>query len=314
MLVTLPGRGRQHRVVEGLQAVGLEALVGEHRRDADRMALGELPRHVGRDHQLHQVDAELAVAAQQVVRPRRRVEAARRRLAPESARPGSRCSCRRCRTPSDRSASSGLYLQLTPNSGMKKLVLPLVALPSMPQPPVGCRPAARAGARGAAIGAEPAQAELPLAAEEAHRAGVDRAAEGLQRHGHGRAAHADRRSCRSRWRSSRRWPGPRCRRSSRHSGASAKRARCCNGGRSSSVSCGRLNDGIGRQAAGSVYQRASRRPLTTLDSQRRSGLLPFLMQSPLRTSKAHSCLGQVSVWPSSARCGMSVVWCGQRLS
>ena len=34
-------------------------------------------------------------------------------------------------------ARSGLYLQFTPNSGMKKLVLPLVALPSIPQPPVG---------------------------------------------------------------------------------------------------------------------------------------------------------------------------------
>ncbi len=42
-----------------------------------------------------------------------------------------------------------------------------------------------------------------------------------------------------------------------------------------------------------AYQRASNRPFTILDSQRRNGLLPFLMQAPLRTSKAHSCFGQV---------------------
>ena len=38
------------------------------------------------------------------------------------------------------------------------------------------------------------------------------------------------------------------------------------------------------------------------------------MHSPLRMSNAQWCFGQVSVVPSSARCGMSVLWCGQRLA
>ncbi len=42
-------------------------------------------------------------------------------------------------------ASSGLYFQLMPNSGMKKLVLSLVALPSMPAGPEPLRDALRSG-------------------------------------------------------------------------------------------------------------------------------------------------------------------------
>ena len=60
--------GRAGReAAEHLQAFGLEALVGDDRRDADRLALHGLPRHVRRDHQLRQVDAEVAGAAEQVV-------------------------------------------------------------------------------------------------------------------------------------------------------------------------------------------------------------------------------------------------------
>ena len=55
---------------------------------------------------------------------------------------------------------------------------------------------------------------------------------------------------------------------------------------------------MGGKRRGRGHQFASKRPLTTLLGQRLSGLLPFLMQSPLRTSNAHSCLGQVSVQPS----------------
>ena len=77
--------GRQHRVVERLQALGLEALVGDDRRNPDRMALHELPRHIGRNHQLHEVDTQAVVATHQVVRAWFRVEsgagALRRNLA-----------------------------------------------------------------------------------------------------------------------------------------------------------------------------------------------------------------------------------------
>ena len=67
-------------------------------------------------------------------------------------------------------------------------------------------------------------------------------------------------------------------------------------------------------AARRGYQQASSRPLTTLHGHCLSGLSPWAVQLPLRMSKAQPCLGQVSVLPSSASCGMLVVWCGQRLS
>src|SRR4029453_12694686 len=144
-----------------------------------------------RNYQLHQVDAQTAVTAEQVVRAGGRVES--------RARAGRGSACARWRQLSPAiirvhpavaihrytKREVGTVFPVDPELGDEEVGA--VAVDGSIEAECG-----RAATRCAAMRAEPGGAELPLAVEERHRAGIDRAAERLLRDGDRGAAHADR--------------------------------------------------------------------------------------------------------------------------